>query len=217
VPRRRSWIKEPERAFAEVVAHGAALPVAIAWLRAVGKGGGGGMNYLAVAYPRLTEEDTAWIQAIRKQYDPNVNLIAPHVTLIFPTAAEHARGLLEDVRQQVPLHAAFPFVIRCALPVRDVLSESTHVFFVPDEGFSSLVRLHDALYARSLAATRRLDIPFIPHITVGATSTPEAAKEIVDLINSQDRSIHGIIDRVSAITFNGQSVELSAEFPLSRV
>jgi 2'-5' RNA ligase len=157
------------------------------------------------------------IHAIRKQCDPNVDLIAPHVTLIFPAVAEHARGLLEDVRRQVPLQTTFPFVIRCALPVRDVLSENTHVFLVRDQGCSHLVRQHDALYAWSLAATRRLDIPFIPHITVAATPTSEAAKEIADLINSQHRVIHGIIDRVSIIAFDGQIVELSATFPLSRV
>jgi 2'-5' RNA ligase len=172
------------------------------------------VQYLVVAYPRLDAADARWVQAIRQQYDPHAALIAPHFTLVFPTEIEDERRFLLDLRQQATPFAPFTFVIRCALPVKDLLSPSTHIFLVPDEGLSSLVRLHDALYATSLAPALRLDIPFIPHITVGAIGEPVVAKAIADAVNLQERVVEGVIDQLSLIRFDGRAVELREQIAL---
>jgi 2'-5' RNA ligase len=172
------------------------------------------VQYLVVAYPRLDEADERWVQAIREQYDPNATIIAPHFTLVFPTQVEDAQGLLRDLCRQAASFAPFSFVIRCALPIKDLLSPSIHIFLVPDEGLSALVRLHDALYASSFAPSLRLDIPFIPHITVGAIGEPAVAKAIADAVNLQDRVVEGVIDQLSLIRFDGQAVELREQIAL---
>jgi 2'-5' RNA ligase len=173
------------------------------------------IQYLVVAYPQLSDEDATWIQSIRAQHDPNAALIALHFTLVFPTAVEDEQRLRRDIYQQVAGRAPFPFVIRCALPVQDLLSPSTHVFLVPDEGLSQLVRLHDALYAASLRASLRLDIPFIPHITVGAAREPAAAKALADTLNHEGRVIKGAIGSVSLVSFDGRAVELREQIALA--
>jgi 2'-5' RNA ligase len=173
------------------------------------------MQYLVVAYPQLRDEDAAWIQSIRAQHDPNAALIAPHITLVFPTAVEDEQRLRHEVRRQVCGHTAFPVVIRCALPVKDLLSLSTHVFLVPDEGLSRIVRLHDALYATTLAPSLRLDVPFIPHITVGATHDPAAAKALADAVNREGRVVQGTISSVSLVAFDGRVVELCEQVALA--
>lgn len=173
------------------------------------------MQYLVVAYPRLDEADARWVQAIRQQYDPHAAIIAPHFTLVFPTEIEDERRFLLELRQQAAPFAPFTFVIRCALPVKDLLSPSTHIFLVPDEGLSTLVRLHDALYASSLAPVLRLDIPFIPHITVGATGELAVAKAITDAVNLQERAVEGVIDQLSLIRFDGRTVELREQIALA--
>jgi 2'-5' RNA ligase len=154
------------------------------------------MAFLVVAYPILAPADDAWIQAIRAQYDvERYRVIAPHFTLVFPTT-EIARSMfLEHITQQAAGVGPMAFVIRCAMMVRDPLSANTQTFLVPDEGYSALVKLHDRLYTGALAAALRLDIPFIPHITIGTAADPWTCKQLADLINRQGVCIRGRIER----------------------
>lgn len=76
------------------------------------------------------------------------------------------------------------------------------------------MRLHDALYATTLAPALRLDIPFIPHITVGATDDLSAAKVIVGAVNRQERIVRGVVDQLSVVRFDGRAVELREQIAL---
>ncbi len=87
-----------------------------------------------------------------------------------------------------------------------MFSPQTHLFLVPDQGYSTLVKLHDTLYSGILAQTLRLDVPFIPHITVGAHSDPQVCKQAADKINHQDICIRGHIDAVNILTYENNSV-----------
>jgi hypothetical protein len=89
--------------------------------------------------------------------------------------------------------------MRCASSVKDPLSPLTHVFLVPDQGFSQIVRLHDALYTDLLAPALRLDLPFIPHITIGAYPDPTISKALADQINQRDVVIEGQITTLDII------------------
>lgn len=73
--------------------------------------------------------------------------------------------------------------MRCAIVVKDALSDNTHTFLTPDEGFREIVKLHDHLYRGALANELRLDIPFIPHITVAISPDANVCKRIADDIN----------------------------------
>ena len=64
------------------------------------------------------------------------------------------------------------------------------------------------LYVTSLAPALRLDIPFIPHITVGATGEPTVTKAITDAVNLQEGVVEDVIDQLSLIRFDGRAVEL---------
>jgi 2'-5' RNA ligase len=65
---------------------------------------------------------------------------------------------------------------------------------IPDEGMSMMVKLHSALYTNLLAEHLRLDIPFIPHITIGYSENAALCKEIATTINRQAIGIAGLID-----------------------
>jgi hypothetical protein len=173
------------------------------------------MSLLVVAYPDLDPKDQAWIQAIRARHDPHVGLIAPHVTLVFPNDAIDATLLQEHAEQVCQAFGAFRFLARVALIVRDQFSPLPHLFLVPDEGFSQIVRLHDALYRGPLAESLLLDVPFIPHLTIGAFETSAAAKAQADAINSERFVIDAAIERMSVIEHIGQSVTTIAEFALA--
>lgn len=154
------------------------------------------MSIALVAYPNMAAEHYQWIDSIRQNY-PNLHheALDPHFTFIFP-ASEHINyeafsRHTEQMTQQV---SAIPFVIRAAIPMPDVLSKNSHVFLIPDEGMSMMVKLHSALYTNTLAEYLRLDVPFIPHITVGYSENAALCKEVATAINRQAIELRGVID-----------------------
>ncbi len=166
-------------------------------------------NLLVVNYPAISTDDFAWIQEIRQQQDElNFSAIDPHFTLVFPISEIDRETLVNHVKQSVQGIKSFEFTIRCAVLSNDAFSKYTHVFLVPDEGYSNIVKLHDRLYTRVIANELRLDIPFIPHIGIANSLDPHRCKQLTDRLNSQQFEIRGRIDRLDIITSQGDLVEL---------
>jgi 2'-5' RNA ligase len=164
------------------------------------------MALLALSYPSISDVNRTLIQAIREQHDPNYAIVAPHFTLVFPLVDQERALLSEHLHRILQGQEQISFVLRCALVVKDVTGDSTHTFLVPDEGFSDLVKLHDHLYTGFLAEQLRLDIPFIPHITVASSRQPEVCKRVADEINSQNISIRGTIRTVALVEYANNRV-----------
>jgi len=173
------------------------------------------MSLLVVAYPKCAPRDRAWIQSIRERYDPHFELIAPHVTLVFPNDRIDAKLLGQHVGQVCQAFSAFRFVARTSIIVKDHFSPLTHLFLVPDEGFSQVVRLHDALYRGPLAADLILEVPFIPHITIGAFDAMSEAKAQADALNQASFSLACSITTISLIQDQGQEIRTLEQFRLA--
>jgi hypothetical protein len=92
-------------------------------------------DLLVVSYPEMAPEDLAWIEAIRAEHHPRQAAIAAHVTLVFPVASVDPPTMIAEVQRQAAGSLPIPFTLRCAVPFRDLTSEATDVFLVPDEGF----------------------------------------------------------------------------------
>jgi hypothetical protein len=123
-----------------------------------------------------------------------------------PFHALHAPRLTlhENALHAPRIHALRTF--RCAILGDPSFQGHAHAFLVPDEGFSAVVRLHDRLHSGPLARELRLDLPFIPHLAVANTPTPEACKEIVDALNARPFEIRGSVESLDVIGFDGTSV-----------
>jgi 2'-5' RNA ligase len=67
----------------------------------------------------------------------------------------------------------------------------SYVFLVPDEGFSQSIQLHSEIYSKELGSSLRLDIPFVPHVTVASSKNVAACKELVDVLNDKKFEIAG--------------------------
>jgi len=119
------------------------------------------MTYALVHYPNV---DTTRINQLRKEYDPQVSLIEPHITIMFPVPegvgaqrlVSHIEGVLSGWQ---------PFSIRLK---RLLQSRDNFLFLLVAEGSPDIVRLHAELYTGMLAPYQREDIPFVPHVTLGA-------------------------------------------------
>jgi 2'-5' RNA ligase len=164
------------------------------------------MPLLVVAYPQLEATDYAWIQTLRQQHDPHYALIAPHFTLVFPVNTLSHEQIVAHTTAVATQTSTIRFVIRCATIVKDAFSQLTQVFLVPEEGYSAIVKLHDALYTQLLTDALRLDIPFIPHITVGGHPDPRVCKALADDINRQHICIKGRIDALDCIAYENNTV-----------
>lgn len=151
-----------------------------------------------VAFPELPAEAAAFVARVRGEHGgPQRARIGPHLTLLFGSAllAEPAyRAHVDGIAAEQP---AIEFTCRCAMLGSDANGPQAYVFLVPDEGFAAITRLHDALYRGPLAPALRLDIPFIPHITVGAFDDRQAAKALCDRLNADGVQVAG---RLGALT-----------------
>ena len=173
------------------------------------------MSLLVIAYPTMDARHLAWIQAVRQQHpELKWSVIAPHFTLVFPLQGVEPAALQSQVAQVVATWPAVRFVVRSSLLIKDVTSPYTHVLLVPDEGFSALVKLHDRLYTGLLRPFLRLDIPFVPHLTLGYVTDIEFCKRVVDRINEQELEIPGMLHRLTLIRLEGTTVETLGQFEL---
>lgn len=176
------------------------------------------MPLLVVAYPELDAADAVRIEMIRAVHDPAHARVRAHFTLVFPLEHATERHSVDELvafvgeiaREQRPL----PFALRSALPFPDPLGPDTHVFLVPDEGFGALVRLHDRLYTGPLARDLRLDVPTIPHVTVGRAASPRLARRLADSLNARPLAIVGQIAALDFVAHDGGTVRTIARLPL---
>ncbi|MEM9657041.1 MAG: 2'-5' RNA ligase family protein [Planctomycetota bacterium] len=176
------------------------------------------MALCVVNYPTLRDEDLAWIQSVRKQYDPLFyNVIAPHFTLVFPTEAVSQQALSAHVARIAAAQQPFQFTFRCAIVGDPAFMDHAHAFLIPDEGFSDVVRLHDRLYTDVLTSELRLDLPFIPHVGVANTTTVEACKSIVDQLNRERFEIQGQVRDLNILSYDGQRIRPVEHLPLNGV
>ena len=172
------------------------------------------MTILAcVGYPRLEESDHRWIESFRTRHDPQASRIRAHFTLVFPVEltaepiVEHLSALLQSARP-------IPFVLRRAEPVPDLVAGGSHVFLVPEEGRHEIVALHDQLYGGPLRPLLRLDIPFLPHITMGAAATRDECQRLADELNREALAVEGILEQVDLIEVTKEGVKPVIRFSL---
>lgn len=119
-------------------------------------------TYGLVHFPKI---DTTNINALRDEYDPYRDLIDVHITIVFPDKVD--RDAL--VRHFEDILAGWnPFTI-CLKGL--FLSFDRWLFLTVEEGNDKLVRLFEEMYTGRLAAHRRHDIEYIPHIGLGYFGT----------------------------------------------
>lgn len=169
------------------------------------------MAYLVLAYPTFSSPDLSWIEAIRTRHDPQATLIAPHVTLVFPLdenelALDVLRTHLYDVVETPSRLSPISLMLRAALVMPESGKPGGHLFLIPDEGTSQLVKLHERLYRGLLLSHLRLDIPFVPHVTVGASNNLAALYEVAQELNAVDFAISGRIDRLTLVRYGAGGV-----------
>jgi len=166
------------------------------------------MALAVVSYPKLSAKDFDWIQALRKSHDKlYLEVIEPHFTIVFPEASIDQAEFINHLKQKSIGVRSFSAIMRCSVLVKDEFSEYTHVFLVPDEGYSNIVKLHDHLYTGPLTESLRLDIPYIPHLGIANSLDSNICKALVDHLNAENFEIKGIIESMDVIWYENNQVK----------
>jgi len=103
------------------------------------------------------------INQLRYKYDPTADVIAPHITILFPVpdsvGEERLIGHIENVLAGRP-----PFTLRLG----GLQKSPDHWLFITlAEGAEEIAGLYEALYTGLLEEFRRDDIEFVPHLGLG--------------------------------------------------
>lgn len=134
-------------------------------------------EYSVVIY--LPERLERYVVPLRERFDPNYELVAAHITLVFPWETEVPLANLSSLLTEA-VNQFSPFTVRLE-SVGDFYPESPILYWcvAPNE---SLSRLYGELYAR-------LDLPLpfkelVPHVTVGKEISAHRVVLVKDQIAS---------------------------------
>ena len=169
------------------------------------------MIYALVHYPNV---ESPRIHQFRKKYDPQVDLMAPHITLMFPVPESVGEDNLVRHLESI-LWNWQPFLIH----VQGVqISSDDHLFLMLQKGNANVIRLHHELYTSILVEYRRVDIPFVPHVTLGVFIGDSSNRECV-LEEAKQLGIdqRGVLDKLHLVKVNDDRSRItwSREFSLT--
>jgi 2'-5' RNA ligase len=172
------------------------------------------MPYALVHYPMI---DTRLIDQFREIYDPQAGLIRPHITVVFPVpeiAAELAQRtiLVSHIRGVLGRWQPFGVRLRGLQPSAD-----NYLFLLVEEGKKELIRLHDELYTGPLTQYLREDLPFVPHMTLGAFGDDrQAPLKALDEAERLDLDFQAVLNRLHFLRINddGTRIISSEEYNL---
>ena len=163
------------------------------------------MSYALVHFLTV---DTRQIDELRRKYDPQVDLIAPHITIVFPVPdslgksplVSHVVKVLRDSKQfSISLQGLEQSWDNC-------------LFLLLQEGRTEVIRLHDDLYTGILTPFIRRDIPYVPHVTLGAFAND--AKRCSDALRDSKRlglRYRWVVDRLHLVKVNDDLSRITRE------
>lgn len=170
-----------------------------------------------LAFPELTERELQWVNQLRHKHDAHTaSMVGPHFTLVFGCSDLDEVSYLENVERIASAFSPIEFCCRYASVGKDHESDAGYAFLVPDEGNSRLMQLHDQLYTGYLARHLRLDIPFIPHITVGRCKTRELAKQLCDSLNETPFQLSGVIRALTVVAQGKRTIDNVGKYTFQR-
>ena len=172
-------------------------------------------SLFTLAYPVLSTADRAMLRAFRVEHDPQkVYGVEPHFTIAFGAPGLDNDDYLEHVRRIAAASHPITFHCRYAMLGADESGDTAYVFLVPDEGNSALSLLHDRLYTGLLASRLRIDLQYVPHITIGTCSERQKAKELCDELNARGLSIAGTVEALTVALIADDMVKNLRSFKL---
>lgn len=141
------------------------------------------------------------IEDVRNKFDPLVEKIPPHITLVFPFDSDFTK---EDLINH--LKDTLRGVRKFHISLRYITSRESYGFYLflnVEDGFEKIKELHQKLYSGLLSSIKPDWLnhdTYEPHITVGKLETKElmivAEKECKKIINTFETKISKVVVEV---------------------
>ncbi|KYC46679.1 MAG: hypothetical protein AMQ74_01770 [Candidatus Methanofastidiosum methylothiophilum] len=165
------------------------------------------MSIVVIAYPELKKKDYDKIQDLRSKYDTlYYDIVNPHFTIVFPVININKKELVPEIEEKCRDMKPIDFCLRCAVLNKDSFNDYWHIFLVPDEGFSDIVKLHDRLYSGKLKNELFLAIQYIPHLGIGNSTNANECKKLVDELNAMNFEICGKIKTLTIAEYKDDKI-----------
>ena len=160
------------------------------------------MLYALVHYPAV---ELGHINRLRSKYDPQFHLIAPHITIMFPTPDSIGeRNLVSHIEGVLHRWESFPIRLKGLQQSWD-----EYLFLPLNKGEGDVIRLHDEIYTGLLSEYRNEVRPFIPHVTLGAFSAK--SEEYSQALKEAERlmlNYECMLDRLHLIKINDERSQI---------
>ena len=173
------------------------------------------MAYMVLAYPELSALDFDRIQNFRRVSDELFKIVEPHFTIVFPVFDIPKDEIIGEIKENAVHFSKIDFTISSATLHKDEIRNQFNAYLVPDEGYDHIVNLHDKLYSGILKGNLRLDLVYIPHITIGNSLDLLTCKNMVDEWNAKEISIRGTISSLTIINYENDVVTRLEEIELN--
>ena len=168
------------------------------------------MSYALVHYPNINTEH---INQIRQKYDPQFDLIDPHITLVFSIIESiNENNLILHIDSILTKWKIFPICLKGLQKSWD-----EYMFLMIEEGKVDMVKLHNKLYTGILAEYFRENLPFVPHLTLGKfTKDTDKFLQVLEEVQHLDLNYRCFVDKVHLINIvdKQRSIIWSKEFVL---
>lgn len=154
------------------------------------------------------------IDAIRERYDPLVDLIRPHITLVFPFRSEMSdEEILVEMERQISCFSKFYLRLQGISKKKDTYGN--YLFLRIIDGLDEIIELHDMLYKSTLEKYQK-EVPYIPHMTIGNLNSEQLLDEVYSEIKEMQTSYETVVDKifVEMIGEYGESI-IEMEYMLS--
>lgn len=125
------------------------------------------------------------IQDIRKDYDRLVNLIPPHITLVFPFTDYIANDdLIKKIKECVKDIKPFKIKFKGVL-----LNNQNFIFLNCVYGNEEIINLHNKIYNEVLPTHLNKSVIYTPHITLGKANN-------IDFLKNFEYEFEDIVDQI---------------------
>ena len=135
-------------------------------------------------FPRFKNIDK--LQEIRNKYDPLANLMAPHITLVFPFSDNISNeDLIAKLADLLKYFKPFTIIFKGIS-----LSDDNYIFLNCIQGYQEIIQLHNEIYKQILPTHFKKAIKYIPHITLGQSNN-------IEEFNTFTYEFESIVDEVT--------------------
>ena len=159
------------------------------------------MAVFVIAPLLMDAADRGFVDRIRRARDPHVDLVEPHVTLVFGVPDAQETQALAWTRICASETQAFNLDFTLAAAKIDYLGSAWYLFLLPTSVPTGLVAVEKKLSIGSLGGASV--VPFDAHLTVGRFDTEAAAAAAAVRLNARDLRLSGRVEELVVLRFDG--------------